>query len=62
MNARPLLYRASEVARMTGLSRQGIYQLASEGRIPCVRIGRSVRFPADALDAWVKELAAYQAS
>jgi excisionase family DNA binding protein len=60
MNETPLLYRAAEVARLTGLSRQGIYQLAAEGRIPCVRIGRAVRFPAEALQAWVRDLAAQQ--
>ena len=58
MNENKLLLRAPEVAEMTGLSKQGIYQLAAEGRIPCVRIGRSVRFPAAALPEWVKDLAA----
>ena len=55
-----LLYRADEVARITGFSKQGIYQLAAEGRIPCVRIGRAVRFPAEALQAWVRDLAQQQ--
>lgn len=53
---KPILYRATEVADLTGLSKQGVYQLAAEGRIPCVRIGRSVRFPAAALEAWVEKL------
>ena len=60
MTAKTLLYRAAEVAQMTGLSRQGIYQLAAEGRIPCVRIGRAVRFPADALDTWIQKLTEQQ--
>lgn len=60
MTEKTLLYRAAEVARMTGLSRQGIYQLAAEGRIPCVRIGRAVRFPADALDTWIQKLTEQQ--
>jgi excisionase family DNA binding protein len=55
-----LLYRAAEVAQITGFSKQGIYQLSAEGRIPCVRIGRAVRFPAEALQAWVRELAEQQ--
>jgi len=53
MDAKPLMYRASEVATLTGLSKQSVYQLAAEGKIPSVRIGRSVRFPAEALEAWI---------
>lgn len=61
MTEKTLLYRAAEVAQMTGLSRQGIYQLAAEGRIPSIRIGRAVRFPAEALTAWIREMSEAQA-
>ena len=61
MTEKTLLYRAAEVAQMTGLSRQGIYQLAIEGRIPSIRIGRAVRFPAEALTAWIREMSEAQA-
>lgn len=56
MDQKRLLYRAAEAARLTGLSKQYVYQLAAEGGIPCIRIGRSVRFPADALEAWIQRL------
>ena len=57
MDTKRLLYRATEVASLTGLSRQMVYQLAAEGRIPNVRIGRSVRFPAADLETWIQRLA-----
>lgn len=60
MDQKPLLYRAVEAAKLTSLSKQMIYQLAAEGRIPCVRIGRSIRFPAEALEQWVRRLTAEQ--
>ncbi len=60
MTTQPLLYKAIEVARLTGLSRQAIYAMAASGDIPSIRIGRSVRFPADALDGWIKRLTAEQ--
>ena len=56
MDSRPLLYRATEVASLTGLSKQMIYQLAAEGRIPSLRIGRSVRFPSAELETWIRRL------
>lgn len=56
MTDRPLLYRATEVATLTGLSKQMVYQLAAEGKIPSLRIGRSVRFPAAELENWIRDL------
>jgi len=60
LDFRRLLFRAEEVAKMTGLSRQAVYQRAAEGSIPCVRIGRSVRFPADALREWIDRMVVEQ--
>lgn len=51
-----LLYRVPEVAQLTGWSKQAVYQMAAEGRIPCVRVGRSVRIPAEALQQWIRRL------
>ena len=53
-NSGPILLRVSEVSRLLGLSRPGIYKLLSSNELPVVRIGKSVRVPAGALDAWVQ--------
>lgn len=49
-----LLLRVEEAAEALGLSRSGIYNLISAGEIPVVRMGRSVRVPAEALREYVK--------
>jgi excisionase family DNA binding protein len=49
------LLTVPEAANRLGVSRSKGWQLAQQGEIPVVRIGRSVRVPADALDAWIKE-------
>lgn len=46
---------AEFVERFTGLSRQRVYEAARLGLIPCVRIGRQVKFDEDALNEWVKK-------
>ena len=38
------LLRATEVAEATGESVQRVYALARSGALPCVRLGRAVRF------------------
>ncbi len=53
-----LLYRAAEAAELLGLSKQAVYQMAAEERLPSVRIGRCVRFRACDLERWVENLAA----
>ena len=47
------LMKAEEVAGMLSLSRAQVFQLARRGVIPSIRIGRSVRFPAEALRDWL---------
>jgi len=49
------LLTISEVAERLQVSRPKAYAMAQANEIPVVRIGRSVRVPADALDAWIKE-------
>ncbi len=42
------LLRASEAARLLGLSQRTVYALAGAGELPCYRFGSAVRFdPAD---------------
>jgi excisionase family DNA binding protein len=50
----PLLLTAEQAARRLGLTAHWVYEAARRGELPCVRIGRKVRFiPAD-LDAYVQ--------
>jgi excisionase family DNA binding protein len=50
----PEFLTAREVSLLLRASKQKIYQLAAKGQIPCVLVGSSYRFPADALRAWVR--------
>lgn len=49
-----LLLRPMEAAEAIALGRSKVYDLIAKGIIPSVRIGKSVRVPADALREWVK--------
>jgi excisionase family DNA binding protein len=44
---------AEHAATMLGISSKSIYRLAQQGRLPYARVGRSLRFPRKALDAWL---------
>ena len=44
----------AEVAEMMRLSRMTVYRLVHSGELPAVRVGRSFRVPADALDAYLR--------
>lgn len=52
-----LLYRASEVATMTGLSPSKVYALMACGDLPTVKIGTAVRVRASDLEDWLEALA-----
>ncbi len=45
------LMTAPEVAEKLGLALNTVYVLARAGRIPCVRLGRVVRFRASEIEA-----------
>lgn len=48
---------ASEVAEILGVSAIRVYEMARAGLLPAgvvVRLGRQVRFNADALDRWIE--------
>jgi excisionase family DNA binding protein len=48
-----LLVRPSEAARLLAISERSLWAFTQAGEIPCIRIGRSVRYcPAD-LAAWI---------
>lgn len=48
-----LLYTANEVIAATGLSRTKVYALIANGEIPSIKIGASIRVPADKLREWI---------
>ncbi len=58
----PLLLRIDEVADRLTVSRATTYRLIQRGLIPTVHIGTAVRVPADALDRWLQDQVATNAS
>lgn len=52
-----LLMRPTEVAAALGVGRATAYGLIASGTLPIVRIGRAVRVPRAALEAWVRKQA-----
>jgi excisionase family DNA binding protein len=53
MSAKPLR-DADWLAERLGVKRFTIYDLAREGRIPVVRVGRTVRFDEDIVESWIR--------
>ncbi len=53
----PVLLRVEEAARRLSIGRTKTYELMTAGELPVVRIGRSVRIPTAAVDAWVRKQA-----
>jgi excisionase family DNA binding protein len=49
-----LLLRPEEAAELIGVSRSKMYVLIADGVLPGVRVGKSVRVPVKALEAWVE--------
>lgn len=49
-----VLLKVEEVAAALGIGRSQAYALCAGGVLPVVRIGRSVRVPAEALREWVR--------
>jgi len=45
----------SDVASLLNISERQVYKLAAEGRIPCFKIGSSIRFDPGALVAWLRQ-------
>jgi excisionase family DNA binding protein len=44
-----------ETAHSLGISERSLWSLTRQGRVPCVRLGGSVRYPLDALKRWLSE-------
>jgi excisionase family DNA binding protein len=47
-------YSSTEVAEMLGVSTATIYRLTRSGKMPSLKLTRSVRISAKALDRWLK--------
>ena len=45
----------SDVASLLNISERQVYKLAAEGRIPCFKIGNSVRFDPATIAAWLRQ-------
>lgn len=50
-----LLLKPEEVAGIIGVGRSRVYELLASHALPTVRIGNSIRVPADGLRAWIRE-------
>lgn len=51
----PQLLTAAPLARAVNVSTSRIYQLARDGMIPCVKIGRQVRFDPKRVAIWLAQ-------
>lgn len=49
------LLRPEQVGKILGVGRTKLYSMVRQGELPVVRIGRLVRIPRAALDAWIAE-------
>jgi len=48
-----LLLRPSEAARVLAISPRKLWELTNMCEVPVIRIGRCLRYPREALQAWV---------
>lgn len=52
-----LLLRPGEVAEILGICRTKTYDMISAGTIPSIKLGKSIRVPAETLRAWIDQQA-----
>lgn len=52
-NEPTLLLRVPEVAATLGIARSLAYEMARDGRLPAIHIGKAVRVPRRRLEAWI---------
>jgi excisionase family DNA binding protein len=45
----------ADVASLLNISERQVYKLAVDGRIPCFKIGNSIRFDPAAFAAWLRK-------
>ncbi len=57
MNVIPMeLMDAKQVAQILGMSPHWIYREAKAGRIPCVKLGRKIKFVRKVIEAWIARI------
>ena len=49
-----LLWKAAEAAQALTISRRKLWTMTNAGEIPCVRLGRAVRYDPAALRLWIE--------
>lgn len=49
------LYTAEETGKLLGVSTRTLYTLSARGELPCIKVGRSVRYHPDDIDAYIKK-------
>ncbi len=49
-----ILLTPAEATEVLAIGRSRIYEMLACGELPSLRIGRSIRIPAEALQEWVK--------
>ena len=49
-------YRPDDLARMLGISRNGVYTALRNGKIPHIRIGRRFVIPKAAVESWFQSI------
>jgi predicted DNA-binding transcriptional regulator AlpA len=48
-------YECADISNLLKISERQVWRLNDSGRLPgCIRIGRSVRWSARAIDAWIE--------
>ncbi len=50
-----LLLSARETAKRLAVSERHLFNLTAEGAVPCVRIGRLVRYRLESIEQWIHE-------
>ncbi len=50
----PLLLRPNEAAQVLAISPRKLWELTNCGEIPCLRIGRAVRYSVEDLQQWIE--------
>lgn len=51
----PFLLKARDAAQRLAISERHLYQLTSSGELPCVRIGKLVRYSVETLRKWIED-------
>ena len=44
-----------QICEWLNLKRSFVYQLAGEGKVPCLRVGKLIRFRQSDMEVWVEE-------